>query len=309
MGIDVNKKLKSFSSWILILSIINLFIISLIPLISIIENDSQGELYFNSIMMDRSENSQIKNIAGYLFFIIDLLWIVIIINSISYISFSFYISKKYPRFSKILTNTVYINLIINTLIIYLQVNLIKKITQMDNLSLASAFSIIKFSYVPLLIGFILLILSIIYALFVILNLMKQKRFLEITEKQVDEKFLINTSGKMHEKKPSAEKIISDFRVEHKHKKKADWLEAEEQKMDLELQNEPELPVAKSFIKKKISFENEAVEDDKFIKSKNKINFEPFPLKKIKERPKKSGEVPHSPQFEKALALAVEKKQS
>jgi len=82
MSFEINKKLRSYCSWLIIFSIINLFILSLIPLVSVVENSSNDELYFNGIMMDRSEDSQIQNIANYLFFIIELLWIVIILNSI-----------------------------------------------------------------------------------------------------------------------------------------------------------------------------------------------------------------------------------
>jgi len=211
MSFEINKKIRGYCSWILILCIINLFIISLIPLISIVENVSNDELYFNKIMMDRSENNQIKNIADYLSFIIDLLWIVIIMNSISYLSFSDYLSKKFPRFSKIMINTSYINLIINILIFYLQINLIKKITENDNISLASVFSFIKFIYIPLIIRFLILFFSIMYTLYVILNVIKEKKFLKIGEKQIDEKFLIKTSKKIDKKEPFSEKIIPDYK--------------------------------------------------------------------------------------------------
>ncbi len=308
MSFEINKKLRNYCSWLIILSIINLFIISLIPWVSIVENGSNEELFFNSIMMDRSENSQIKNIANYLFFIINLLWIVIILNSISYLSFSVYFSQKYSRFSKIMINTSFINLIINILIFYLQINLIKKIIESDNLSLASAFSFIKFAYIPLIIRFLLLIFSIMYALYVILNVIKEKKYLKIGEKPLDGRILIKRPKKIDKKELFHEKIIPDYKVDIKNFRKRELLESEkEQKLDLKIEIEPKLLETKKIIKKKINFENEQDGEIKSIKSKEKINLEPFPVEKPKERPKESDEVSLSQQFEKALSSAVEKK--
>jgi len=307
MSFEINKKLRSYCSWLIIFSIINLFILSLIPLVSIVENGSNGELYFNGIMMDRSEDSQIQNIANYLFFIIELLWIVIILNSISYLSFSIYFSEKFPRFSKIMINTSFINLVINVLIFYLQINLIKKIVEIDNLSLASAFSFIKFAYIPLIIRFLLLIFSIMYALYVILNVIKEKKYLTIGEKPPDRK-LISRPKKIDKRESFHEKIISDYNVDIKNIRSRELLESEkEQKLDLKIESEPGSSETNKFVEKKKNFENEQDDKLKFIKSKDKINSEPFPVEKPKERPKESGEIPISQQFEKALSSAVEKK--
>lgn len=301
MSFEINKKLRSYCSWLIIFTIINLFIISLIPWVSIVENGSNEELYFDSIMMERSENSQIKNIANYLSFIIELLWIVIILNSISYLSFSIYFSEKFPRFSKMMIYTSFINLVINILIFYLQINLIKKIIESDNLSMASAFSFIKFAHIPLIIRFLLLIFSIMYALYVILNIIKEKKYLKIGEKPINEKFLINRPKKIDKRESFHEKIIPDYTVNIKNIRSKELLESEkEQKLDLKIESKPGLLETKKF-------ENEKDEEAKFIKSKDKINSEPFPVEKPKERPKESGKIPLSQQFEKALSSAVEKK--
>lgn len=308
MSFEIYNKLKGLSSWLFILAIINLFIISLIPWISITENNTKNELYFDSTMMERSENAQIKSIANYLSYIIDLLWFVIISSSISCLIFSVYLSEKFPRFSKIMINISHISLIINILMVYLQINLLKKITQMDNIYLASAFSFIKFAYIPLIIGFLLLIFSIIKSLYVILNFIKEKKFFKIGEKKIDEKHLISMPKKIVEKKPFSEKNILDFKLDIKPIEKGDWLKTEkEQKRSLEIESKSELLETEDYIINKKIFENEIEEEEKFIKSQDKINLEPFPAEKLKERSKESSEIPLSQQFEKALTSAVEKK--
>lgn len=310
MSFELNTKLKKLSSFLIIFSIINLVIISLIPWISVVENDSKEELYFNFLMMERSNNNQIKNITSFISFIINLLWIVLIINAILYLNFTNLFTEKYPNFAKIMTNISYINLIVNILIIYLQIYLMKKIIQMDNISLASVVSIIKFAYIPLIIGFLLLIFSIIYTLSVIKNFIKEKEFMKKNKKEIDEKFLKYTSKKLVEKEPYSKKNILDFNLEIKNIRNQDWLNAEEnQKIDLETKSETELLETKNFIKNEKSYENEYEEQLKSVKSDSKNNLQPFPDQKPKAKSKESSEIPLSKEFEKALSSVIEKRQN
>jgi DNA-directed RNA polymerase subunit RPC12/RpoP len=310
MSSEFNIKLKKLSFWLIFLSIVNIIIISLIPWISVVENDSKEELYFNSLMMERSNNDQIKNIANFISFIINLLLIVLIINTILYISFTNLLSEKYPNFTKIMKNISYINLIINVLITYLQINLIKKIIQMENLSLASIFSIMEFAYIPLIIGFLLLIFSIIYTLSVIKDFIKDKEFSKRSKKEIDEQFLINNTKKLVEKEPLSEKTIPDFKLDIKNIKNRDWIDAKEnQKIDLEIKLETELLHTKNFINNKKSYENEYEEQIKSVKTESKINLQPFPVEKPKERFKESNKIPISKEFEKALSSVIEKRQN
>jgi DNA-directed RNA polymerase subunit RPC12/RpoP len=299
MDQELYKKFRNFSSWIVILSVINLFILSLIPWISIVENGSDNAIFYNSIMMERSGNNQVKDIANNLFFIINLLWIVIIINSISYLGFSVYLSENYPRFSKIMINTGYITLIVNILIIYLQINLLFKVIQMDSIYLASIFSIIKFAYIPLIIGFLILIISIINTLSVV-NIAGKKNNLKNGKKQTYEKILMDKSKKVVEKEPSANKIISDFEKDILQSNKGNLLVSEEeQKNEIDAKSEKESLEPRNFIKNEKNLEN---------KSEGKNNLEPFSNEKHKEISRGAGETLLSQQFEKALSTAIDKKQ-
>lgn len=305
MSFEINTKLRKLNSWLLFFGIMNLVIISLIPWILVVENYSNNELYFNIIMMERSNNDQIKNFASFIFFIINLLWIFIIINSISYIVFSDFLFKKYPRFANIMSNISYINLIISTLIVYLNITLIKKVTQLDDIFLASVFSIIKFVYIPLLIGFLLLILSIISTSSVILSFIKNKELIKNNKKKINEQIIINASKKTVNEDFFKEKILPEFDFDIK---KINSFE-EKQKKYSDIESDLELLKTENFIKKKNIFKDEFEKENFFIKSINKINLGPFPPQQPKIRSKESSEIPISQEFEKALASVIEKRQN
>ncbi|MDH7506915.1 MAG: hypothetical protein QHH15_03905 [Candidatus Thermoplasmatota archaeon] len=263
MSIEINNTFKKLSSRLLFLGILTLLIILVIPWISIVDHDSQELVFFNSLMMERSENSTIKDYAYYIVLIIFLLSVIIFVNLISYVCFNIYSSEKYPRFIKILTNTFYISLIVSTLITYLQINLIKKIAQTDNVSLASIFSIIKFAYVPLAISFLLLIFSVTYTSSVIKYALKYGRTTKKTEKIV-------------KKEPIPEKIISDF----KYLKGRDWLDyGEKQKTYTAFEPDSEFSKSSEPFKRK----------NNFIKSDEKNNLGPFYFKKSETDLKESSE--------------------
>ena len=308
MNNQTNKILKKFCSWLLILSVINLFIISLTPWISV-ENDSKEKVYYNFLTMEDSENIQINNVANYLFYIIILLWIIIIISSIFYISFSiYYVSEGYLRFARIMINTGYVAIAINILITSLIINLIRKITEMDGISLASIYLNINFVYIPLIIGFLSLIISIIYTYYIVFNVLKQKELLKSGKKQTYEALSINNPKKIVKKELFPENIVSDFNVDIKQIKSSEWLKSEKvQKIGLEIKSEPDAPEIKDYIEEEKSLENEE-EDIKFKKSEEKIILEPFPSEKIKEKIKRSDELQTSQQFEQALSSAIEKNQ-
>jgi len=307
MNKEINNKLKKLSSYLLYLSIINLFIISLVPWISIIENDTHNELFFNSLMMERSENNQIKDIGKYIFFIINLLWMGIILNSILYLGFTDYLSEKYPKFTKVIINTGNVNLIINVIIVYLQIFIIKKIIQMDNVSFASFISIIKFAYIPFIFGFVLLIISIIYTSSVIHNILKQKESLKSYKKEMESKNLIGTSKKFVEKQFPSNENFSNFKLDIKNIKSSYWLEQEKKQTNHDnIKSDLEFFKTKKFIKN--SFENDFVEKD-FLKTKNESNLDPFPVEKPKIKSKSSNEILISQELEKALSSIVKKRQN
>jgi len=260
-------------------------------------------------MMQKSGNSQIKNIYNNLNQIINLLWIIIILTTISYVSFNAYFSENFPKFTKMMKNTGFVVLIINIIFIYLQINLIKNIEIIHNISPAYIISSIKFAYMPLISGFLLLIFSITFSATVVSDFIKKRKDLKNKQTQIYEKPIFYTPKIFEEEELISDKILSEFKINVKDIKRSYWTEAEqEHKIGLETKSEPkESEPSKDSETKKV-IENKTEEEFKFTKTDVKSNFKPFPSEKSKEKSKESDILFISNPFEKALSSAIEKKQ-
>ena len=109
--------------WILILSIICLFLISFLPWISVLEEGMVKEnLHFNYEMMRESTNEQIYELSVDLMNINILFWTIIIISLISFIFITYHALVNSSLFSQILIVTSgCITFAISILIVYHQI--------------------------------------------------------------------------------------------------------------------------------------------------------------------------------------------
>jgi hypothetical protein len=150
-------------SWIIVISIIILFLLSFLPLVKVTESDNvKEELFFNFDMMKISNNKSITKLADQLDSIEIFLYITIIFGIFSLIAATFYSYKRNIKSAHLLIVYNVVILILGLFIILEQCFFIINVNNSDNISLANIFSVFHYVYIVVIFEIILLFFSILY---------------------------------------------------------------------------------------------------------------------------------------------------
>ena len=147
-------------------SIIGLTLVSLLPWISVTETTSSGETVaiYDFAIMQKSSDEQIKNIASDIELTITIIWITIIFSIIAFVGNVIRASEKYAALAQLIMMIGCATAIFSIVVVFLQWNLINKIGGVDGISIAPIVGQlpIKYAYLPLAIGGISILGSILY---------------------------------------------------------------------------------------------------------------------------------------------------
>lgn len=335
---EIIKKAKRLNILIIILSIVSLSLISLLPWISVHEEDLvKGDLYFNFDMMSKSNNKQIRDLASDLNLINILLWALIVLGMLSIIGTIIHGSGKSSAKGYIFLVLGVITLIFSILVLVLQLIFINTIGKIDNISASVIFPHMNYAYIPLLFDILLLVTSIKYFWAVITYSVLQFTSIK-KEKDSDMKQVYKKNSEIKAKeKPTLGKIslkseiVDDKRGEIEQLLRAEIQKIEKQpvkksypKFEREDQiNLEDIEMLKQTSPEIKSFEIKERKTEKFPQTQEKVSqesykempfmdnnrFEPFSTENKKEEIKKSDDKPLSVSFEEALSSAIQKKQS
>jgi hypothetical protein len=157
------KKAKKLTISIVVLSIIALILMSLLPWISVKENDFVKEdLHFNFEMMRKSNNDQIGDLVSDQNLINISFWALIILGLLSFLGATIYASGKFSVLGYIMLLVGCITLIFSILVIDLQLVILDKIGKMDTISASAIFSPFNYAYFLLIPSILILIISVSY---------------------------------------------------------------------------------------------------------------------------------------------------
>lgn len=343
------KRTIKITCSIVILSVIGLILSSLLPWISVDENDSVEEtLHFNKAMMEKSDNNQIKNLAGELDLINIIFWLLIIFSLISIVGMIIHTTEKHPSLALVMLIIGLGKIILIIFIIVLQILFIKTVNDIDTISISSIFSPIKYAHFCLGFSFILSIYIIIYTKVVIVPLIgliknseKQKRIPKSVKKKAKKQTvkMADTTAKKStvkkEQENDLEKLPTIPITEKKREEMQNWLSGQVQNIEKpavqEKSNEPKRieelpeepfmkeevlqeqlePIIKEEAKEEIIEENISMPEEKKTEEQN-IEEKPseLPILEVeeKEQIEEPKESPPLKSFEQALSSAIEKKQ-
>ncbi len=335
--VELIKKVVRLNILIIIFSIVCISLISLLPWISVQEENFGGEnLYFNFEMMIKSNNKQIRDLASNLNFINILLLGLIILGILSIIGAIINgLGKSSPK-EYIFLVIGGASLILNILILVLHLIFINTIRKIDIISVSAIFPNLYYAILPFLFNILLLIYSLRYIWAVIpysipqfIGLRKEKDF---DKKQVYKK----KSETVLKEKPTLEKISLKSKIDDKRSDIDQLLLAEIQKMEKQSvkKNYPETKIEdqinlEDIVTPKQTFpeietfeikerktekyspiqEKEPLEAHKETPFMDNIKFEPFLSENKKEEIKKLDDKPLSPSFGEVLSSAIQKKQN
>ncbi len=291
------KKAKKLAISIVVSSIIGLILLSLLPWISVVENDSVKEdLYFNFEMMKKSSNEEISDLADDLNLINISFWALIILCLLSYIGATIQISGKFSVLGNILLLIGCTALIFSILVIYLQLIISENIGKIDTISASTIYTPINYAYILLIPSFLILICSAIYTGITILHSIQ--------------KF---TSSKKSMKDKKEEKKTNKKKSETKAKEPAKKDKLALEKKPLEpVTDEKRIQMEQWLTDQAHDMETQAAEEaslEPVVKVKSK---QPFPEEKpldIEEKSKQPDELLASKSLEDALSSAIQKKQT
>ena len=306
---DLAKLTKSFTIWIVVLSIIGLFLMSLLPLISVTENDSvKQDLYFNFDMMKKSNNHQILTLASEINLINIALWALIILGLLSYLGATIQASGIKSLVGRLLLIIGCGTLIFSILVVDFQLIILENIGAMDDISAAAISPPIYYTYISLVPGFLILIFSVLYTMPVISysihnlkNIKKTKKGKSEKKKKpkktIKKKDKIEAKKLIKKEKPVLEKVPIDPSTHEKQIEIGERLTGQGvnigEQTDKENLQEP---------KKEIKIEPEVTKPPK----------PPFPDEKtseVEEKKKESDKLPVSEPFKEALSPTDVKKET
>lgn len=305
MKIDIVNKTRRYSIIITFLSIISLLIISLIPWISIAENDGINEnLHFSYEMMRGSDNTQIQDLASILSYINILFLAIIVVALVSFIFFIYYTLFKKSVFGPILRMILGIIPFVSIiLIIYFQIVLSRSIRDIDTISASMMHTNIAYAYILFIISIILLIYSTISIITISVYSIKQFKSSTLHKKEKIEK--INQKGipkkldkkeiELSTKKPLTDEPSKASNMVTLKSEMEEWLEDNPQSIEkkdfeeeqLKTDTDTEKIIIPSYNKKTFDENAERPEkDNQKIETpinEDKSSFEPFQSKKSKEK--------------------------
>lgn len=319
------KKAERLTLSIIAISIIAIFLLSILPWISVEESDYVREdLHFNLDMMKKSDNNQIVELANDINFINICLWFLIILGLLSFLGSTIHASGKITLVAHILLFIGCATLIFSILIINFQIDILGKIESAPAITASTIFSPFNYSYIILGASFLLLIFSTAYvwnmsmhSIQKIKDLIKDKKNDKAIKKE--RKKLIM---RKKEEKPPVEKEKIKIKEDKKRANVEEWLVGEVQNMEKQVSeeriNEPEEVIIEkpSLKEEQIDIRDEELEEpapeeeetttEQLEDTKKEHVFQP---EKTVEKSEESEQVPVAKSFEKALSSAIKKKQT
>ncbi len=289
MNLEFVKREKKLATLLIVSSILVLTLTSILPWISVIETTSSGDtlVSYNIAKMEKSTDDEISNIQKQLELIIICFWTTVLFGMISLAGTIIYITEKHAPLAQLVMIIGCITTIFSILGTFLISAVIGNINSTDNILDAAAFQnsiiTIKYVYFPLLLSIISAIFSAFYTIVIILSLVKRVTSSAEQKKSGKKETKIEVDEPFVEKEPKPSERETTF---------AESIKAEKVPID------------------EIIRESETFEEPEPVEKPE----EHSPQKKYfefdKEQTKRSGskELPKSPLFEKALELAIEKRQ-
>ena len=290
-----------------------LFINTLFPWLAVNQNTGLTDRqYFNLEMMENSENEIIKDYAGKISLINYLLWSIIIISLLSLLGLTYHSFSNLPKIFQYLMTIFGIALFaIIILIMNLYYNIFTYFSKNSAISHATLISHLNFSHFSIIFLFFILIITIFYAKMQIKQLFLKRK-----------KFKSNVMNKKQIQKFQTEKqTIEPDREKFNNKRSEveEWLVDEIKNIDEKTQQSNKEQFWDKNKQKNISFQDKSFEENDLLKNLEQEQYrnndfekksipEPFPKEKPKEK-QTSYNLKISDSFEKALASAIEKKQS
>ena len=298
---ETAKKAEKLTIYILVLSIICLILMSLLPWISVAENDLvKQDLHFNFEMMKESGNGQIMDLASDLNLINISFWALIILSLLSLLGTTIHASGKFSVVGHILLLIGCVTFVFSIFVIILQLIISQNIGNMRTISASAIYSPINYAYILLIPSFFIFICSALYTWTVFEHSIQK---FKSSKKAKDDKKEKKTAKKLSKKerktkakeKPAKEKPSLEPKIDEKRVEMEQWLTGQVQ--DMEKQAAEEKPTGPE--KEKISQEPHEEPKETYV----------FPLEKTEEETEETDEVRASKSFEDALSSAIQKKQT
>lgn len=303
---ETARKVKKLTAWIISLSVLGLLLISVLPWISVSEDDMiKGDLHFNFEMMKKSSNIAIQDLADELDYINILFWALIILGLLSFIGATLHASGKILPIAFIILLIGCVTLIVSILIVLDQISIIRTIEEANAFSASSLFPHFYYAYIPFIFGILSLISSAVYTKVVVSHSIDKFKTSKKEKKTAKKKVKEKKETKKPIKKEDDAKI-KKAPVKPPSKKLPEKSATKEKKVEMEqwLKDEVKSIEGKTEAEKYPGVEEQT--EDKLQKK------QPFPEEKTpvkKEISEETEEVPISKSFEKALYSAIDKKQN
>jgi len=166
---DHIDKIKKILSWIIFLSFFGIIFTSLIPWISVSETyPVEEDLFFNLDMMKKSTNENMITLSEIVELISLCFLLLFCFCILSYTGLILYRSNKATSISQIIiiiSGCAFV--VLSVLIVTYNYNFIKTVQDIEDTSLPEILGPVKFAYLPLIIGILSLIFSIIFTWIII----------------------------------------------------------------------------------------------------------------------------------------------
>lgn len=325
------KKIRKATLLILFFSITAIMLTSFFPIVKQkVSNESNQHIYYSKETLNKND-SDLSNINGMLNIISSLLWLIIVIEILTFLGLIITISKKNKSSS-------YLFLIISIIVFILSLSIIiqgyligNKISITNNISLAYIFDPFAYFYITFIFYFLTLIGSIFFVTGVSIYIFKTVKTKELKEEISNDKDKKLNKDRIFKTK---RKILKDNKYDSKKEEKVGLIgEAEvwdfsEDEIKKPQQNEDlndisyvknDLEKIEKTEKNLLETENIKLEKIKDDEKKDRIfNNDNSPFKESNPKEKKllkqqesiinnSEKTESSSNFEKALSSAIEKK--
>jgi ribosomal protein S27E len=166
MKIQFAIRARKLLTLIVVSSIIGLTLISLLPWISVTEVTSSGETVaiYDISIMQQSTNEQIQDIAGNIELTMMVFWVIIIFSVIAFVGIAILASEKHTSLAQLIMMVGCATAVFSIVVVFLQWSSINSIEGMDGISTIKIIGQlpIKYAYLPLAIGGLSLLGSILY---------------------------------------------------------------------------------------------------------------------------------------------------
>jgi len=288
MNDDHIDRIKKILSWIIFLSFFGIIFTSLIPWISVSETyPVEGDLFFNLDMMKKSNDKNIITLSETVEQISLCFFLLFCFCILSYLGLILYRSNKAKSISQIIIiigGCAFV--VLSIAIVRFNYYFIKIVQDLENVSLPEILGPIKFAYLPLIVGIISLVLSIIFTWIIVtfsLQFSREKTGKNIKSKdeQINKKTSDTEAVILFDESSKKDKPKGAQAEEHKDIE--NWLKDEVENIDRDT--------------KKFDQEFTNIPVDKKEEMKNDID-EPEPRGKIDKKPlAKNEEITEEPQIQ------------